>query len=288
MKVLPIIAMLGLLFVPGASAATPSSIVVQAERLNPPSRQEAVVRIELNSGPGTAAFGFEYELPTWPMPRGIVGSPIQIRSVEMTGAGSLRPAKSGPVPSPVLKREHVCRRELTTPAASAYWVELPANSSSVIELQARSTFPSWPRTKYALRFSTFELDEPTAARTLLQTVGIPMLGHEGRRIDMHLVEHGVTHGRGRTPELVGGTNPPLRKGRISLRAVRETRSGSVILKQWSNPFPKTIYLGGVRTDKEGRFRLPSRTFPYAGKYSVIARSQAMGHIAADWNCSPFL
>jgi len=304
MKVLPIIAMLSVFSVPGTSAATPSSAIavpaaspvlpssisVQAEKLGASLQGEAVFRLSIsNADAGApAAFGFEYAVPGWPVPVGVVGSPLQIRSVELMGPGSLRPAQNGPVPKPVRRRSAACQREFPSPFSQAYWVELPANSSSVIELRARSTFPSWPATQYELGFSTFEVDDFTAQRTPLQTVGFSTLGPRGRRINMRVVKRrGAVHADRATPEIVGRTNPPLRKGLVYLQAVQRTLSGSVSLKQWSDPSPKAIHLGRVRTDQEGHFRFPSRAFPYVGEYAVIARSQAMGHIAADWNCGPF-
>jgi hypothetical protein len=279
-----------LLFVPVAKSQIPASLSVAGERAGSGRNAEAVFRIQISSGAAGAAFGIAYKLPSWPTPAFVQGSPISITAVNFTGAGTHRPAMSLPVPKPLLKRRSVCSREGPSPFATSFWVEMPANSSAQLELRARAVYPSWPETEYALAFSAFEVDQPAAARTPLQTVSVPALGLRGSHITMRAskkTEAAKASARRMTPEIVGHTDPPLKRARISLRAVRPSPAGVVGLSRWSKPIPVAIPLGDVRTDQTGAFRLPSQPFRYEGRYAIVARSQTLGPIAADWNCGPF-
>ncbi len=180
----------------------------------------------------------------------------------------------------------MCRREQPTPIALAYWVELPANGTTSIDLRAEGSYPSWPMTQYDLVFSTFEVDQATATRSVLQTASVSPLGQAGVHIRMRARKSTGLRGRPRkTPTVTGWTEPALKNVRISLRAVRVPLSGSVSLGQWAGV--TTVALGSVRTDATGRFRLEPQPFLHSGKYAILARSEARGGIAADWNCGPF-
>lgn len=267
----------------------PASVLVTAEHTGSGRNSEAIYHLSVSSGPGGAAFGLAYKLPAWPTPGLVNGSPMRIVAANFSGPGMLRPATSPPVPKPRLKRPEVCRREGPSPFATAFWIELPGNSAAELELRARGTYPSWPHTDYSLSFSTFETDTPYAIRTPLETVSFPFLGLRGDHIIMG-ARHGTkTHESDRraTPVVVGRTDPPLRSARIVLRAIRVTIQGGVALSQWNKRAPASVALGSVRTNGRGQFVLPSQPFPYAGRYAFLARSEAHGRVAADWNCGPF-
>jgi hypothetical protein len=274
-----------------ANGLMPTTVSVIAERAGS-SNREVAYRLHATAGVGGATFGVEYRLPQWPSVAQVeaptVGSPIQLTSVNLQGPGTLRPAAAFAVPKPRLKREETCRRERPSPLATAYWVELPPHASSVIELRGRGSYPSWPRTRYQVEFSTFETDEPGAPRTELRKASTPSLGPRGTRIDMRALPSQGTPGAAHmTPEIVGRTTPALRHARISLKAVRPPVSGALTLSQWSKKPPTSIPLGGVRTDAQGRFRVTPQKLSSSGRYAVLARSQRQGAIAADWNCGPF-
>lgn len=269
----------------------PATLSVHTERVGIGPSAETLYRIQINAGSSGAAFGLSYALPPWPTPKLVHGSPIAVTAVRLNGSGSIRPAAVRVLPKPVLKRQEACLRERPSPFATAYWVEVPANSSSQIELRGRASYPSWPGTRYDLAFSTFEVDDYTAARIPLQTVVVPPLGKRGTHIIMRSLKAGSSvrkHVR-MVPEISGQTDPPLKNARIIIRAVRPAprEGGRVSLKQWAKGGSASVSLGSVRTDKQGRFHLRSQPFPYVGRYAVLARSQAKGLIAADWNCGPF-
>lgn len=279
---------LGLLFAPVVRSQIPTSISVQAQRIGVSGGGEVVYRLSASSGPSPSAFGFEYQLPSWPTPKLVLGSPIAITSVSLNSPGSIRPATSPGLPKPRLEREEVCLRGRPSSFATAYWIEVPANSTVLIELRGRRSYPSWPTTRYDLKFSTFEVDDPTAVRSPLRTVSVSPPGVKGMHILIRAVQaKGRGNGPRMTPEIAGRTDPVLKFARILLRAVRPSLSGSVSLNQWAGSSPESVVLGRVRTDKHGRFRLLPQRFPFMGRYAVLARSEARPGLAADWNCGPF-
>lgn len=276
----------GLFFVSLALGQMPTSLSVQAERTGSGGTAEAIYRVHLEAGDGGAAFGFEYELPSWPGSERLVGSPTVVTSVLMTGPGTLRPATipPAPKPSPSLKKAPVCLRARSSRFGRAYWVEVPGNGNAVIEIKGRASYPGWPRTEYKLSFSTFASDSQAAERSPLQTVSTPPLGTKGVHISMQARNTGERRSKGMSPEIVGRTEPPLRLAHILLRAVRPSLSGSLGVSQWNSP--SEVVLGGVRTDNRGRFRLAPEQFPFVGEYAVLAKSQARSGLSADWNCGP--
>lgn len=275
-----------LLWTTPAKSQMPTSFSVQSERIGAGSIGEAAYKLHVGAGAGGAAFGFEYRLPTWPTPNQVLGSPIAISDVHMSGPGEIRPSASMAVAKPRLRRKEACEREGPSPFALAYWVELPADSSALIELRGKGSFPSWPRTQFDVSFSTFEVDAPAAPRNLIKTVSLPPLGPIGVHIQMRSLGSGGTSGRPRmTPPLIGWTEPALTAAHISLRAVRVPISGRVTLSQWTEP--AAVRLGGLRTDARGRFRLDPQQFRYVGRYAILARSSPRAGKAADWNCGPF-
>jgi hypothetical protein len=270
-----------------AGAAVPTSVAVEVERTGSPSGAMAVYRLVAKAGVNGAAFGFEYNLPSWRAPE-ILGSPLRITSVELSGSGTIRPARDLVLPKPRLNRENACRRERFSPFGLAYWVEVSAGAEVLIELEARGSFPRWPMTRYEVGFSMFELDEPSASRIPLGTLSVAPLSATGTHLQMNAVDAAYqTVNERRTPAIRGRTTPPLRNARISLRAVRPSLSGTLNLSQWTDSSPSTVVLGSVRTDQRGRFDFPSRKFPFAGPYAILARSEAGGGSVADWNCGPF-
>jgi len=284
------VVVMALVVVPVARSQMPTSLSVTGSREGSGRTAEAIFRVQFSSGGGGAAFGIAYKVPSWATPQLVQGSPVSITAVNFTGAGTYRPATSPPMPKPVLKRRNVCNRGASSPFATSFWVELPANSSAQLELRGRSIFPAWPGTDYGLAFSTFESDEPSATRVPLQDVSVAPLGLRGSHIVMRASRKNAASSPGqrrRTPEIVGHTDPPLRLTRISLRAVRPSPAGVVDLARWSKPAPVAIPLGKVRTDQAGVFRLAPQAFEHVGRYAMVARSQSMGNIAADWNCGPF-
>jgi hypothetical protein len=264
----------------------PASLSVEGTRKERDARHEAVYRIHIGSGANEAAFGFQYYLPSWRTGEPVLGSPIGLFSVELTGAGSIEPAASGPVPPPVRIHRDVCRRERASPLSNDYWVQVPPHSNAIVELRAKGTYPAWPSASYRLRFSTFSINDWTAPRTPLATVSTRPLWSKGTHIQLQVVK-GPSDNPRFSPELVGRTSPPLRFGRIALRAVRPERSGSVYLEDWLDPRPPAASLGAVLTDRHGRFRVVPRPLRTSGRYAVIARSEARGKRAADWNCGAF-
>jgi hypothetical protein len=275
---------------PVASSQMPTSLSILGDRQGSGRGAEAVVRIQIGSGADAAAFGIAYKLPTWPTPGLVQGSPISIIGANFTGAGSYRAAASPPVREPLSRRRDICIRQGPSPIATSFWIEVPPNSYAQLELRGRGVYPYWPGTDFALPFSTFEIDQPFAPRTALQTVSVPALGLRGSRISMHSLGHNPVASSGEkrlTPLITGHTNPPLKLERISLRAVRPSPIGAVNLSRWDKSAPNAIPLGSVLTDRAGVFRVPPQPFPYQGRYAIVARSQNQGHIAADWNCGPF-
>lgn len=248
------------------------------------SAGEAQVQLSIESGAAGAAFGFQYDLPSWPAPRLVTGSPVQVASVGLPGPGSIRAATSGPPPKPVLPRRNACIRETAAPNTQRSWVELPPNTTSVVSLRLRGTYPAWPGTRYGLSFSTFPVDDPFAQLAPLASVNVSRFAPRGTRIEIRAKEQPTAQ---TTPEIIGRTFPPFRQARIALRAVRPSRSGSVRLEDWADPRPPAISLGAVRTDRQGRFRVPPRRSEAVGPYAVIARSEARSGRAADWNCGAF-
>lgn len=278
---------LGMLCAPPAKGQLPISLSVQAGRADSGNTTEAIYYLRAKAGAEQAAFGFNYQLPTWPSPVALSGSPIAITAVNLNGSGGIRPAASPPLPKPRLKRGEACRREGPSSFATSYWVELPAYGTTEIELRGRASYPSWPATQYDLAFSTFEVDEPTAARSPLQTVSTARLGSMGTRISMDSLKgKGSSKGPRMTPKIVGRTDPILAFTPISFRAVRPSPGGYLSLSQWGKPSPMSVALGHVYTDKQGRFTLDPQKFPFAGRYGLLARSAAKGRIVADWNCGP--
>jgi hypothetical protein len=282
-----IVALLGLFLVMASEARgqLPSALSVQSERVGEGRNSEAVYRVQVSAGQSGAAFGLEYTQPPWPTPHLVKGSPLGITSVVLNGPGVIRPVTIRVVPKPVLRREDACRREKFFASGSSYWVEVPANSAVQIELRGRASYPIWPGTRFDVAFSTFEVDDSTAPRTPLQTVSVPRLGERGTRITVRSLD-GKSADQV-TPEIAGRTDPPLRNAQIRLRAVRPSLRGGVSLEDWKQPGSASVELGSVRTNVKGQFRLPPQSFPYVGRYAILARSQAKGKIAADWNCGAF-
>jgi hypothetical protein len=267
-----------------ANGQMPTSVSVQAERAGSGRMAEAIYELHIGAGEEGAAFGFEYELPSWPGSTKVVGSPIVVTSVVMAGAGSMRPATPPPVLKPRLKRADVCLRTRSAQFGNAYWVEVPANGTAVIEVKGRGAYPSWPGTQYMLSFALFETDSPSALRSPLQSVATPGLGVKGVHILMQVRHSAARREENMSPEIVGQTQPVLKSAHIQLRAVRPALSGSVTISQWTSP--SKAVLGTVRTNGQGRFRLSPKKFPFVGEYAILAKSQAREGLAADWNCGP--
>ena len=280
-----------LLITPIAKGQMPTSLSLAGVREGSGRASEAVFRIQISSGAAGSAFGIAYKLPPWPTPAFVQGSPISINAVNFTGAGSYRPATSPPIRKPMVKRRNVCGREGPSPFGSSFWIEVPPNSSAQFELRGRAVYPFWPETESGLAFSTFDVDQPSAPRTPLQSVSVPAIGLRGSHITMRASSPKAgtmsSVARRTTPEIVGHTDPPLKLERIAIRAVRPSPSGTVSLSRWGRSVPLAVPLGSVLTDRTGAFRLPAQAFPYEGRYAIMARSQSQGTIAADWNCGPF-
>ena len=282
------VAVVGMFFAPVSKSQMPAFISLKADEVGVGSDSKVTYELNVTAGSAGATFGLAYQLSSWPMSKVVSGSPIAIKEVRFSGLGSMRPATVPPVPKPSLSREETCRREQSSPFASAYWVEMPANGKAAIRIKASASYPGWPGTKYDVEFSTFEVDQPLALHTPLQVVSVPALGALGTHLIMHSVKaDGHSRGLRMTPEIVGHTDPPLRRSSISFRAVRPLLSGSVSLEQWNEPRPASIALGSVRTNVRGRFRLSPQRFPFAGRYGILARSKAKGDLVPDWNCGPF-
>jgi hypothetical protein len=269
--------------VPGSALGqAPQSLTVTTS--TGPQAKEAGYHLRIQTAAEGAAFGFQYDLPSWPTTEPVLGSPVRVSSVGLSGPGSIRPSAQGAVPKPILRRGNACVRELAAPYLQRYWVEMPANSVSVVNLQVRGTYPAWPGTKYGVSFSTFAFDDPSAQLLPLGAINVPRFMPRGTRIALNAKGE---PGKQATPELAGRTYPPFRGARIALRAVRPALSGRVRLEDWGDPRPPAISLGSVTTDRHGRFRVPPRRLTAEGSFAVIARSEARGSRAADWNCGAF-
>lgn len=275
----------GLCFANVAYAQMPTSISVQAERTGSGDTTEALYELHVGTGDKGAAFGLEYELPSWPGSEKIVGSPIVVTSVMLIGPGTIRPATPPPVLKPRPKKRSVCLRGRSSGFGKAYWVEVPGNGAAVVQIRGRASYPGWPRSEYKLSVSTFDADSPDAARSALQTVATGALGARGVHILMGVGHPRALRKMGMSPEIVGQTEPPLRFVQILLRAVRPTLSDGVGIGQWDSP--SKVMLGSVRTNSRGQFRLAPKKFPLVGEYAILARSQARAGLSADWNCGPF-
>jgi hypothetical protein len=267
-----------------ANGQMPTSVSVQAERTGSGRTAEAIYELHVVAGEEGAAFGFEYELPSWPGSKKVLGSPVVVTSVVITGAGSIRPATPPPVLKPRLKRAKVCLRTRSSRFGNAYWVEVPANGTAVVEIKGKGTYPSWPGTQYMLKITTFETDSPFALRSPLRSVATPRLEARGVHILMQARHSAASRKEGVSPEIFGLTQPVMKWAHIQLRAVRPALSGGVTISQWTSP--SKVVLGTVRTDGQGRFRLSPKEFPFVGEYAILARSQARDGLAADWNCGP--
>jgi hypothetical protein len=263
----------------------PVALSVEGTREGVLPRAEATYDLWITSGPEGAAFGIQYYLPEWPGAEAVKGSPLRLTSVQLAGLGRIEPARHPYLRKPKLRREDVCRRERTTSLSGDYWIEMPPNSNANVEVRARGTYPAWPGTKYAVSIATFLVNDPFAPRTPLGTASTLPLWAQGTRIQVR-AEEDVRRHMSSSPELSAQTFPPLRHGRIALRAVRPPISGSIYLGDWLDARPPAVRLGSVVTDRNGRFRVPSKSFP-AGRYAVLARSEARGGRVADWNCGPF-
>lgn len=248
-----------------------------------PGEHEVGYQLRIQSGPEGTAFGVEYELPSWPTTEPISGSPLEIASIDLFGPGSIRPAP-GLVPLPFLPIENGCVRRFNTLVGSRFWVEVPANNASMVDLQVEGRYPAWPGTRYGISFSTFAVDDKLAPLSDLADINVTRFMPMGTHIQIR------AKGRlrnGFTPQLSGKTTPPFRMAQIRLRAVERSRSGKVGLDDWADPAPRAVSLGAVRTDRQGHFSVPPRPLDSEGRYAVIARSEARGARSADWNCGAF-
>lgn len=242
--------------------------------------REVRYQLEIQSGAEEAAFGVQYDPPSWSTAEPVFGSPLKMFSVGISGPGSIESARVL-APKPVLHIRNGCIRATSDSFSQRFWVELPPNSTSTVYLLARGTYPAWPGTIYGVRFSTFAVDDPGAELVPLASVNVPRLMPRGTRIEIK------AKGRPRTdttPEIVGRTLPPFRSAKISLRVVRPSRSGGVALEGWA---ASVASLGVVQTDRQGRFKVSPRPFSGSGPYAVIARSEARGARVSDWNCGAF-
>jgi hypothetical protein len=281
---------------PGESVATasvmPRSISLESENLSSGDNSiSAVIRVV--TGPDGAQFGLEYELPHWPYPSTVLGSPLYVAGIELIGPGRIQLARSGPVLLPSHSYRSICQRNIFSTVGSSFWIELPADSLASVVLTMASTYSAWPGTNYSASFFTFEANDSMAVRTPLGIINAMGVAPNGTRISMRTTprtaEARLT--RGISPPVIGWTNPPLRFRRIALRVVRPTRTGSVSLAQWSEPKNSVIKLGAVHTDGKGHFRLERRKVStpehLGGPYAFLARSAPSLGITADWNCGPF-
>lgn len=258
----------------------PQSLVVTTSA--GPSSHEVGYQLRIQSGADGAQFGFEYGLPEWPTTEPVFGSPVKVSSVGLLGPGSISSAP-GLTPKPVLRIRNGCTRAIPDRFSRRYWVEMPANSNSTVNLLVRGTYPAWPGTKYGVTFSTFAVNDPVAELVPLASINVPRPMPRGTRIGVESKGQLRTNA---TPELVGRTFPPFRLARISLRVVRPSRAGTVGLEDWAGT-QSSASLGAVWTDSRGRFRVSPRPFTGKGKFAVIARSEARGARATDWNCGAF-
>jgi hypothetical protein len=280
-----LLVLMGMLAGP-AAGEEPLAVDIQGEAIGAGASAAAVYRLGVQAGPAGAEFGFEVALPSWPTGRMILGSPLQIRRVSLSGSGIIRASRSHlfrKMPRPP-KGWPRCVRERKSFAdvGRSYWVEVPADGKAVVEVMTRMTYPSWPMTSYDVGFLTFAEDSSRAKRRPLGTVSLAPFGQRGTHIQMWV---GPPSERDATPVVNGRTTPPLREGRIALRAV-QADSNFVWLGKWGTPSPYTVRLGSVTTDRRGRFQLPSQRFPFANRYVILARSEAHTGLASDWNCGP--
>lgn len=263
-----------------ATGRMPQSLVVTTAPGS--STKEALYQLQVQSGPEGAQFGVEYVLPTWPTNEAGFGSPLEDTSVSLSGTGSVRTV-AAPQPKPALK--FGCYRGGSRSLFRRYWIEMPANSTSTLIIHVKGTYPAWPQTRFGLSISTFTVEDPLPNElSALADINVPGLMPKGTRIEMKAQGKAGTL---TTPLLVGRTFPPFRYARIALRAILLTRSGSAGLSDWVNPQPPAVSLGAVQTDSRGRFRVSPHRVTARGRYTVIARSEARGKRAADWNCGEF-
>jgi hypothetical protein len=257
-------------------------VALSVETIQEPAQERVEYRLGIQSGSDGAQFGIQYRLPTWPTSDVVFGSPMEVSSVNLSGAGSVR-STAELLPKP--KRRIGCNRGAPHPYAKRLWIEMPPNSTVVLSFHLTGTDPAWPNTRYAVSFSTFPVESPSATEVVpLADITVQRLAPRGTRIEL-IAQRQV--GAMMTPALVGRTFPAFRNARISLRAVRRDPFGGVGLEDWGDPQSSTVSLGAVQTDSRGYFRVPAHRLTANGSYAVIARSQARGNRAADWNCGPF-
>jgi hypothetical protein len=269
-----------------AAAVPPTDLSASVEYLDSGQGGTAIYSVHATAGVDGAVFGLDYELPEWPTAQHVQGSPISIQEVRLNGVGGIRRART-PVPKPKLKIQLGCRRALQDSIFNQYWIEIPSNGSVVVELEASGTFPRWPNTDYSVELSTFSSEELLEPKVPLATLTTSALAPKGVHIQMHAVsESGSDVGGGRSPKVIGTTDPKLPLTRLALRLVRPTTTGGVFLRQWGNR--SSIALPAVETDRAGRFQIPSMKLGGEGRFAFLARVQERpGKTAADWNCGPF-
>ncbi len=270
-----------LIGVPLASAAPPSAVSVGVSKEEAKGQAIAVYRIAVTSGESASAIGLSYDVPSWPTPGLIFGSPLTVDSVRLVGPGTIRPLPT-PLPAPVGNSKYGCSRGKFSHAGRRFWVETPAGATSSVELRARPTFPSWPDTSYRLSLSSFLSEDPGAEESVLKVGAVPRIAKRGTHIQLRST--GKPVGARWSPELVGKTSPPLRNSRVRVRVVRRVRPGGISLDRWNAM--GSIPIVGVRTNRNGRFVVPPKFISGGGLFAFLARTQASSGVAADWTCGP--
>lgn len=266
---------------PVAPASLPASIsaTVVGERWG--KRQGSLYKVTIASGVSDTAVGLSYELPPWPTPQLVFGTPLAVESIQLVGAGVLRPAFTL-IPRLGSNPKYGCNREKPGKYGWRFWAEIPAGVTSVVEVRVGSTYPRWPGTARSLALFTFNSEEPGAEESVLPVDGTAPAGEPGTHIQLRST--GKRPGARWSPEVLGKTSPPLRNAPIFVRAARLIRPGGIGLDRWDAARHNLSIK--VETDRRGRFVVPASRIPGRGLFGFLVRSKGNAAVAPDWNCGP--
>src|SRR6476469_263551 len=156
LRAMPALVVIALCMFP-AMAFGQMPVALSVETIQEPAQEGVEYRLGIQSGSDGAQFGVQYRLPTWPTSEAVFGSPMEVSSVGLSGAGSVRSTAEA-LPKP--KRRIGCNRGMPHPYGKRLWIEMPPNSTSTLSLHVEGTYPAWPGTGYGVSFSTFPVESP--------------------------------------------------------------------------------------------------------------------------------
>ena len=208
-----------------------------------PDTKSIEYRLEMVNGPTAETVDVGLRKPLYQSGAdGPIGSPITVGQPRLEGAGSLGAIGN----MQASYTPGVCLRGYEADGIQSVEVRLPANSTSVLVVPARTgRYPPWPDTSYRLGFGI--------GRNVFRPARPRVTGKSGVRITLDTRPRALPLTRNRLPRLVRGqrllvkgkTEPAVRRGRIRLR-FRSSDDRSL-----SGQRTRTV--ANVRTDRRGRF-----------------------------------